>query len=90
MNKYLEEILRQMCSYVEIEYSKIDFKSKEWYYIAEWTKEQEDEFVEWLTNYLYTNHKASSSLYKISRLSKKKAKECAEMFNMNYGWKRIN
>ena len=86
-NPYLIQILKRMCSIVGANYDEIDFSIPGWYTKYEWTKEQEQDFIDWLTEYLYSNTKARRSLMTISRKNKKLARQAAEQFVFMFGWK---
>jgi hypothetical protein len=63
--------------------------SPSWFTNHEWTSEQEDEYVDWLAQYLYTNRKAQIELVERSgrKMSKKRCRTAASAFVTNYGWK---
>ena len=50
------------------------------------TKEQESDFIDWLTNYLYNNTDARNEMAWIPRKTKKVCRGLAETFNSFYGW----
>jgi hypothetical protein len=86
-NKYLKEILVEMCSRVGATYENINFKEHNWYGKYEWPREEEDSFKEWLYNYFKKNKEARKSLTNIFSPSKKALEKCVDMFTLNYGWK---
>ena len=49
MNQELKIILDEMCSRVGA--SNIDFRSDHWYEDYTWTMEEQDDFINWLTNH---------------------------------------
>lgn len=87
MDKTLELILRKMCDMVGAEYEKMGFKDAKWYYKHTWTKEQEDEFTEWLADLLYRRVEARRLFHGFHYKTKRRCREYAESFVWNYGWK---
>ena len=88
MNEYLINILKEMCLRVGAYYDKIDFKSNDWYLQYFWNEEEEKDFVNWLSDYLYNNTKARNSLVTFPRKNKKETRKVAEEFVWNYGWRQ--
>ena len=85
---HLEFILREMCSRVDADPEKIDFKDDRWYMDHEWTPESEGEFGEWMAEYLRTNVKARREIMEFpSFKAKKHCRKAAAWFIFNYGWK---
>jgi len=77
-----------MCSYVNVEYDDIDFNEDNWYWLYEWTQEEERDFIEWLSNEVKTNNTVRKEISCLPyRPSKSKSKLYAEHFNMMFGWK---
>lgn len=83
----IDIVLEKMCQMVGADKSTINFRSDQWYNEYQWTKHQENEFVKWLTEYLYKNKQARSEIMRFPSRNKKKCKAVAEMFNFIYGWK---
>jgi hypothetical protein len=86
MNKYLQEILKEMCKRVGADFKKIDVKKDRWYTEYSWTEAEEKEFKKWMVNYLKTNKKALNELYGRNRVTTAWAKSATEWFLFNYGW----
>ena len=86
MGEYTKIILNEMCRRVGTN-DNIDFKRNDWYTDYTWTQEQENEFVDWLTDYLYNNRDARQELMVFSHKDKKRCKGAAREFSANYGWK---
>jgi len=87
-NESLIYVLKKMCSYVNVKYEDIDFKKDNWYWEYEWTQEQEQDFIEWLSNEIKTNNKIRKDMSSLSyRPSKKRSNTFATHFNMMFGWK---
>ena len=83
----LKEILKKMCEYVGADYDKIDFKKKLWFMEYEWSEEQEQEFIDWLTDYLYKNTEPRQHMMAFPMKNKKQCQLAANEFVSNYGWK---
>jgi hypothetical protein len=87
MNKYLEEILKEMCKRVKADYSKIVFNEDDWFYKYSWTINEENDYVNWLIEYLQKNKKACQEIMKYPSSDKKYLLKFAQKFVSNYGWK---
>lgn len=88
MSESIIYVLKKMCSYVNVEYEDIDFTKNNWYWEYEWTKEEETDFIEWLTNEIKTNNNIRKELSTLPyRPSKKRCNTFANHFNMMFGWK---
>lgn len=83
---HLKAILEKLCSYTNVLLENIDVSSSEWYNTHVWTREQEHDFMVWLTNYLYENSEAQYQLYGIRNASLEACQRKASWFCMNYGW----
>lgn len=84
---HLTVILKEMCKYVNADFDKIDFKEDNWYYKYWWSEKKEEEFKDWLVNYMYNNSKARKELMTIPTKNKKHCQQFANGFILNYGWK---
>jgi hypothetical protein len=88
MNEELKTILNEMCLRVNANPEEIDFKSKDWYLKHTWTIKEQDDFIKWLADFLYTNKKARK-LFNMFSSSKKSCNQVAMFFVSDYGWKTI-
>ncbi len=88
-SEHLTIVLKEMCARVGANYDKLPMKDKEkkWFHLHTWTIKEQDDYIEWLANYLYTNTKARRELMTISYQSKKRCRDFAQFFVFNYGWK---
>jgi hypothetical protein len=87
-NEYLKETLTKMCEVVGADYTSIDFKSKDWFLKYSWTTEQENEFKNWLINYLKKSREARNSLMEWPHIKDNhNLQKFADSFVFNYGWK---
>jgi len=87
MNKYLKEILIEMCKRVNAKYEDIDFKKEQWFLEYEWTNEEETSFINWLVDYMKQNKEARDTLMMFPRNNKRDLERFANSFIFNYGWK---
>jgi hypothetical protein len=89
MNQHLKTVFTKMGSIVGVKFEDIKFEQSTWYHEFEWTFEQEQEFKEWLNNYLIYDTKARNMLCKFPNLVtyKKHRTKFIEDFVSNYGWK---
>lgn len=88
MNKYLEELMREMCSRVGADFNEIDFKAPNWYEEYTWTEQEQEDFMGWIVKYLKSNYKARKELMTFPHTtSVKELRKFAGMFILGYGWK---
>ena len=87
MTEELKTILNEMCSRVNANPEEIDFKSSDWYLKYTWTEEEQDDFIKWLSDFLYNNSKVRK-VFSVSK-SKKYCNKVSGKFVSNYGWKTI-
>jgi hypothetical protein len=86
MNKYLKIILTEMCQAVGADFDKIDFKSENWFWKYTWTTQAENDFIDWLVNYLVKTKEARQMLMAFPSKNPRDIKNAANQFVMNYGW----
>jgi len=84
MNKYLKDILTEMCNRVDAPLLAVNC-SRYWYQWYSWSPEEQESFEKWLLGYLKKNKKAQQELYG-SVFAGKKLEKAVEMFVCNYGW----
>ena len=87
MNQSIEIILKEMCKRVNADFSKLDFKSTDWFWQYTWSKEQEDDFRDWLIEFFKTNKQARKELLSTNSSKVKNLKKAADEFVWVYGWK---
>lgn len=85
-NRHLRIILCKMCSMVGADPALIDFKQDNWYMQYSWTREQEDEFREWLRAYLRKDRLAFRLLTGITVRNKILIDRFIESFLLYCGW----
>lgn len=84
---HLSIVLQKMCEYVGADYNKIDFSKENWYSEYSWSEKKQDEFINWMVDYLYNNNKARKEILAFSHIKKKsKIRESVNWFVFNYGW----
>jgi hypothetical protein len=87
---HTQVVLREMCSVVGADPTKIDFGSNDWFWEYAWTKEQEQKFTKFVTDYLYNNTAARREIMQWPRKTKKNCESAAKYFVWNYGWKTMD
>jgi len=81
---HLDAVLDKMCEIVGAE--NVDFTAQNWYHQHAWTQAQEDEFTDWLVDYL-RKRPAQAELMQYPRGDKKTRVRFADEFCWNFGWK---
>ena len=76
-----------MCKVVGAHYYKINFSAPNWFREYTWTRGQEDEFEQWMFDFLYNNLEARQAFMKCHSKRKKEIKEIVKEFTWNHGWK---
>jgi len=84
MNKYLKDILTEMCNRVDAPIEIVN-SSEDWYLKYSWSEEEENNFKNWLIGYFKKNKKAQRELYG-SVFTGRKLEKAVEMFVCDYGW----
>ncbi len=82
----LRIILEKMFEGTGITYSDQYVKTDDWYFNYRWTEEQENEFTDWLADYLYKNSQARKELMTLSTKSKPACMKAAIQFTCFFGW----
>jgi len=88
--KHLVVVLKEMCKRVKAPYKNIDFLKEGWFREYEWTEKQEQDFIKWMVDYLYTNKEAREELSYSYLKTKKALKKVADFFIFYCGWKTKN
>lgn len=83
---YIEEVLKEMFKRVKEKYTKTYTASPEWFRKRTWTSKQQEDFIEWLTNYLYSNANARRAIMRYPSKNKKACNQTAIAFIFQYGW----
>ena len=84
MHEYIKTALIEMCNRVGANHEDIDFMEHNWFMKYSWTKEQEEDYIKWLTKYLAPN-KIRAEFVAFPRITK--PKKAAETFVWYCGWK---
>ena len=85
----LKLIMSHMCEMIGVNYDDVDFKKEGWFWEHTWTMAQEEEFITWLTNLLYTDTKVRKAILSFPSKDKKRCEGGARFFASNYGWKLL-
>jgi hypothetical protein len=84
MNQELKTILDEMCSRVGAK--DVNFEEDNWYLKHTWTEKEQDDFINWLANYLYENKEARKMFVNLRKV-KRDCNKASNKFVLNYGWK---
>ena len=87
MGEHTIIVLKEMCNRVNADYDSIDFKAERWSMEYSWTEKEQDEFKDWLADYLYNNTKARREITGYNIKNKKSCNTTAMWFAFNFGWK---
>jgi hypothetical protein len=87
-SKHLTIILKEMCKRVKAPFTKVKFNTPDWYLGYTWTGKQQDEFSEWMVDYLYNNTEARKEIMAYPHKAKYKIREAVNWFIFNYGWRQ--
>jgi len=87
MPKHIDIILTEMFRRVNAEFTPDFTKAEAWYYAYEWTREEEQEFVDWLSDYLFHNKEARHEIMNFPIRNKNKCRNAAMQFNAWFGWR---
>jgi len=87
MTLHLKNILTKMCEYVNVDFNTIDFKEHEWFLKHAWTTNHENDFKEWMVDYLSNNKEAQKEIMNIETTDKKRINATVGFFLFTYGWK---
>lgn len=86
ISTHLRIILQKMFENTGIEYSDEYVQSDNWYLDYQWTDKQEQEFTDWLANYLSENADARKELLYSTVKSKRMCSLAAKQFVTFFGW----
>ena len=86
--KHIITVLKEMFKRVNAPWKGIDYCRKEhWFWNYEWTEKEQDDFSEWVKEYLKGSKEAQRELMEFPSNNKQSLQKWADMFIMNYGWK---
>lgn len=88
IDKRLIDVLMKMFEIVDVKFNQKRVKQKDWFLENTWTPEQQEEYIEWLTQELVKCpdlRKVISS--RPQTKSYKHNRKVAEAFVFDYGWK---
>jgi len=87
MNEHLTFILTEMCNRVGANFTEINFKEENWFQKYEWAEQEDNNFIDWVADYMYSNSAARKELMSITSKNKKMCNRFSREFCMNYTWK---
>jgi len=83
----LDKILKEMCKRVGANFKEIDFKGPDWYTQYSWTEEEQEDFQNWMIDYLYNNVKARNEIMEHPVKNKQIITKLVGWFTLDFGWK---
>ncbi len=87
MKAKLDTILKKMCELANAPFDQIDFKNDEYWYMRYcWGEENENQFREWLIDYLNKDKKARELLMYHPSTQEVEIKKVVELFIFNFGF----
>ena len=83
------KVKRKLCQAVGVNWHDIDFfdHADPYFWKHSWTKEQEQKFTDWLTDYLYSSKEARIEFMRNPMKNKKRCRKVAGEFTWNHGWR---
>lgn len=87
MGKHFNKVFREMCKRVGADWKKINPKKPDWFLEYSWTEEEQNNFKEWMIDYLYNNSEAREEIMEVAIKNKEIIKKLSTMFVFNYGWR---
>lgn len=85
-NPYLVQLLKKMCEVINVDYDSIDFQEEDWYEKHTWTTEQENDFILWVSEELFSNEAMREELLENPEKSIINCFQAAVHFVANFGW----
>ena len=84
---HMTNVLTEMCTRVGANFNRINFKKSDWYWEFEWTQSEDDNFIEWLSDYLFKYSGARTEIMQFPVKNKIICKGVASQFCANYSWR---
>lgn len=84
---HINIILTEMFKRVGEEYDPIKTIGENWFWKHEWEEEEQNNFRDWLAEYLFKNRQARKEIMAFPIRRKKNCHNVANFFILNYGWK---
>jgi hypothetical protein len=85
-NEYFAHVIKEMCNRVGADYDKLDPKKEDWYLEYSWTEKEQDDFKEWVVDYLYRSTGARKAILNFPLKNKTKIRKAVDWFLFDYGW----
>lgn len=86
-NKHLKHILKEQCKRVGADFNKLDFSKEDWFEKYTWTEEEENNFKQWMMNYLKENKDARQDLMRVPSTNPIIIRGFTTSFILFCGWK---
>lgn len=83
---YLGVLIKKMCSFIGVDFEKIDFNNNRWYQTHKWTIAKERRFEKEIVDYLHKRKRAREKLMRFPSANKRTLKEFAKEFTFQWGW----
>ena len=84
---HLTVILEKMFSYSPINFYKELVEKEDWYWAYTWKDGEKEDFINWLTDYLFNNKEAREQLMFYPTKQKDKCFDTARTFESMFGWR---
>jgi len=83
-----KNLLTEMCKKINVDPETIDFKKEGWFTEHTWTKEQENEYRDWLNEQLYNNRALVREISTLGYFAnRKRIESLVDQFILMYGWR---
>ena len=88
ISKGMRFVLEKMCTYVDANLDEIDLHEDGWYQQYEWSKEDEEDFTQWLVDKFRNNNNVRKDVTTLPyRPTIARAEMAASWFILYCGWK---
>ena len=84
-----KKIMEEMCRRVGAKWEDVDPTEKDWYKKHSWTSEEQEDFIEWMVDYLYKSCPARKEVLTVNgcyKVPKKRIRKAIIWFVLDYGW----
>jgi hypothetical protein len=85
-NEHFAHVIKEMCNRVGADYDKLDPKKEDWFLEYSWTDKEQDDFAEWMVDYLYRSTDARKAILNRPVKSKPLIRKAVAWFLLDYGW----
>jgi len=84
---HYENIFAVQSRLVGANYNKIDRTKEGWVMKHSWDSDTENQFVQWLADYIHKRPGVQREVYGRTGMSKRDCLRAADGYNLNYGWR---